>query len=536
MEFTKPEFFLLFAACFVIYPWLGRRGQNALLLAANVVFYLASGLADSAIFAFVLVANYLLARRIVGRPDWRTLFAGWIGANLIMFASNMGLANILALLTEEGSTTFSGFVGRDFLLWNGIIAGGAVCYGILTRMPVRGAVWVAVLLNLANLGTFKYANFLLGNAASLTGMLGYTWQPSAYELWLPLGISFYTFQMIAYQVDLFRQHATPPKHFGDFALFIAFFPQLIAGPILRAHQFLPQLEKRRRIKLGDIKLGALFMLWGLVKKVVFGDTLANMVEPLFADVGNLTTVQAWLAAVGFSFQIYFDFSGYSDIAVGLGHAFGFQLPRNFHQPYLSRDPREFWQRWHVTLSLWLRDYLYIGLGGNRGSQVFTLRNLMITMLLGGLWHGANWTFVIWGGLHGAWLVAHRLWSQTALGTGLRERGGVAYRLCAHVFVALMLIVTWVFFRAANASDAITVLRAMVSFTDVGGAYNLYLPWLLAIVAVLHVAEHVVFQDIPRASTYWHRVWAPVRGLVYALLWFLVVIFQRDDQPFIYFRF
>ncbi len=534
MEFHKQEFFLFFIACFLVYPWLSRRGQNGFLVGANVVFYLASGLADSSIFAFVLVANYLLARRIAGHPDWRTLFAGWLGANLIMLASGAGLAGILALLSGTDVSGFAGFVGRDFLLWNGIIAGWAVLYALLTRLPTRASVWTAVLLNLANLATFKYATFLLGNAASLSTMVGLDWTPPDVTLWLPLGISFYSFQIMAYQIDLSRQQAQAPAHFGQFALFIAFFPQLIAGPILRAHQFLPQLQERRRITMGHVKMGALFILWGLVKKVVFGDTIATMIDPLWRDVGALTTAQAWLAAIGFSFQIYFDFSGYSDIAVGLGYAFGFQLPRNFHQPYLSRDPREFWQRWHVTLSRWLRDYLYITLGGSRGSRTATLRNLMLTMLLGGLWHGASWTFVIWGGLHGVWLVLHRVWAQTPLGTRLRERGGVPYRALCHVLVAVMLVVTWVFFRASSATEAVTLLRAMVAFT--GGGASTILMWVLAGTAVLHVLEQFVFEDIARTSARWHRIWAPVRGFVYAATWLLIVIFQRDEAPFIYFRF
>ena len=535
MLFHTPNFALLFVICFMAYPWLKQRGQNTLLVVANIIFYMYSGLLDSTLFIFVLLVNYLLARRIAGRPDWRTALAGWVGMNLLMFMSNMGLSQLLAFMARVSPQTIGEFGLRDLLVWNGLYAGLMVFYAIITRLPARASVWAAVILNLGNLATFKYANFLLGSAASVTGMLNVGWTPPIYDLILPLGISFYSFQVIAYQVDLARGQATPPRHFGQYVLFVSFFAQLIAGPILRSYQFLPQLEKRRIISMSDIKLGALFILWGLVKKVVIGDTLASFVEVGFADVAALQGLEAWLTVLCFTFQIYCDFSGYSDVAVGIGHAFGFNLPRNFHQPYLARDPREFWQRWHVTLSRWLRDYLYIPLGGNRGTEAGTYRNLFITMLLGGLWHGANWTFVIWGGLHGSWLMLHRAWSATATGKRLRETGGVPYRIVCHVGVMLMMAVTWVFFRADNFADAMTVLRGMVTFTAVGDI-NMPLAGFIAALMLLHIGEQRVFEDIPRASRIWHYVPAPGRGFVYASTWLLIVIFLREETPFIYFRF
>lgn len=534
MLFHTPQFFLLFVTCFLIYPWLRRQGQNGLLLAANVVFYLASGLVDSTIFAFVLVLNYLLARRIAGKPDWRTLFAAWAGANLILFASNFGLARILGFVSSADLWEFQGFRAPEFLLWNAVIGGWTVCYFILTRLPARVSVWAVVALNLANLATFKYANFLLGNAGSITALLGSAWVPPQYDLWLPLGISFYSFQVMAYQIDLARGSATPPRHFGEFMLFISFFPQLIAGPILRSHEFLPQITERRQITMSDVKLGALFILWGLVKKVVFGDTLANIVDPYFEDVSILSGVDAWIAAVGFSFQIYFDFSGYSDIAVGLGHAFGLRLPRNFHQPYLSRDPREFWQRWHVTLSRWLRDYLYITLGGNRGTRLATLRNLMLTMLLGGLWHGASWTFVCWGAFHGLLLAAERARGIRARGRHERPPRGAA--LAARiVWTNLLVTFGWVLFRADTLGQAGRWWSAMLGLQGLDlGTLPHHVPVAAAVaVPVALVACWVVpntWQWRPAPTVRWTVAVAAVAVAAVS------VVFANELSPFLYFQF
>jgi alginate O-acetyltransferase complex protein AlgI len=319
----------------------------------------------------------------------------------------------------------------------------------------RAAFVTGVAFNLGLIAYFKYYNFFLTNLSALYGV-----EETLREIVLPLGISFFTFQQIAYLVDV-RRGLVSDSGLGKYALFVSFFPQLVAGPIVHHGTIIPQME-RPRFPNGSraaLTLGLTIFAVGLFKKVVFADSLALYAQPVFAaaETGDpLSALEAGLAALAYTFQIYFDFSGYSDMAIGLGEMMGFRLPINFDSPYKSRSIVEFWRRWHITLSEFLRDYLYFPLGGNRKGARRRYVNLMITMLLGGLWHGAGWTFVIWGGLHGLYLAVNHLWRAW--------RGDAARSapLLGHALTFLCVVVAWVFFRAESFAGASHMLTAMFS--------------------------------------------------------------------------
>lgn len=317
---------------------------------------------------------------------------------------------------------------------------------------------VPIVVDLSLLGFFKYANFGLRTAQALANLAGGHFQAPALNIVLPIGISFYTFHTISYIVDCYRGTITPTRRFFEFSTYVSLFSQLVAGPIVRFRQIEQDLEAvgttdRRRW----ITRGISFFAIGMVEKVLIADSIAAFVDPALAHYTTLSTLGAWMAVLGYTFQLYFDFSGYSTMAVGLGYLFGLRIPQNFNSPYKATDPSDFWRRWHISLSSVLRDYLYIPLGGNREGVTKTYRNLMITMLLGGLWHGASWTFVVWGGYHGLLLSAYRAWGSTwdKLAPPIRRAG-----------TFLLVVVGWVFFRSTTFDMAWEILRRM--FAPVGG--------------------------------------------------------------------
>jgi alginate O-acetyltransferase complex protein AlgI len=307
--------------------------------------------------------------------------------------------------------------------------------------------------NLGFLGFFKYYNFLTENLVHLFGLPSHTW---GLDIILPLGISFHTFQSMSYVVDVYRREQEPIRNPLDYALFIAFFPQLVAGPIVRAREFFVDLYHWQRPTGDEVLQGTLMVLFGLMKKMVLADQFAMVADRYFKNVaGYPGMLPAWSGVIAFAMQIYFDFSGYTDMAIGMALLLGFHFPVNFRRPYISQSITEFWRRWHISLSRWLRDYLYIPLGGNRHGRLMTYRNLMLTMLLGGLWHGASWNFAIWGCYHGALLGVER-----ALGIqGEARRWTWAFPLRA-LFTFALVCVGWVFFRAANLTDSLLTIGQM----------------------------------------------------------------------------
>ncbi|MEM1448015.1 MAG: MBOAT family O-acyltransferase [Planctomycetota bacterium] len=401
----------------------------------------------------------------------------------------------------------------------------------------RALLLVSLTVNLGLLAVFKYTPFAARSFASLTGGELQSW---AFADWIiPVGISFYTFQTLSYTIDIYRGQLEPAPRFTDFFLYVAFFPQLVAGPIVRARQLLPQLERRCTPSLQRIELGVYRIVQGLFLKMCVADVVAPAVGRAFDPdaIASLSTLAAWTGAVLFGVQIFADFAGYSGIAIGIAMLLGLRFPENFRAPYIARGLSEFWTRWHITLSQWLRDYLYVPLGGNRGGGLFTSRNLLLTMLLGGLWHGAAWTFVVWGALHGIGLVVERA-ARSALGLPRapgRPRGlvgGLRAALAMGVTFAFV-HVCWVFFRAETFADAWAFVGRMFAFAPAAeGAPAWEWRFLLASlpVALMHGAQLVREWFGVRTTGY-------VRALSVGVMVFLLVVLHRAERPdFIYFQF
>ena len=327
-----------------------------------------------------------------------------------------------------------------------------------TSLRARQAWLIAgVSMCLAALAYFKYASFLLANLFSLLGRFAPSQRIPITSPLLPLGISFFVFHAISLLADCYRGNIAEPVQLGDAFLYVAFFPQLIAGPILRASRFLPQLAVRRNPDAIRVNRAFLLIICGLFKKVVISDMLATrLVEPVFTVPRSFGAGDTLLAIYGYAVQIYCDFSGYTDIAIGCALLLGFRFPRNFNAPYKATTPQEFWRRWHISLSTWMRDYVYFPLGGSRRGRMRTYINLMITMLLGGLWHGAGWTFVVWGGLHGLLLVAYRMWTRTPWHELIACQDSKTWRWISRILLFHAVCAGWVFFRASGFENAFEV--------------------------------------------------------------------------------
>ena len=384
--------------------------------------------------------------------------------------------------------------------------------------------------NLGVLGFFKYYNFFVGSAVTLLDSLGFDPHPATLSIILPVGISFYTFQSMSYTIDVYRRHVEPCRRFLDFALYVAYFPQLVAGPISRASDLIPQLIQPVKVTYEAVNTGLMLIFLGLTKKVLIADMLAPEVERIFAHPEQMSAGVLLRGAYFFTFQIYCDFSGYSDMARGVSRLFGVELVVNFNQPYLSRSITEFWRRWHISLSNWLRDYLYIPLGGNRFGSWNTYRNLMLTMLIGGLWHGANWTFVVWGGLHGTYLAIERMLGIGAAARTASPPGSWPRRLFATLVTFHLAALAWIFFRAPSFGIAFEYLRGIAHFDHLAAVGPV--PFL--------VAAAVLALDIPQYLSDDHTVFVRTRWWLqspaYAVLCFAILLYGGREIPFIYFQF
>jgi alginate O-acetyltransferase complex protein AlgI len=464
MIFTSPAFVALLLIVLPLYFCLSHRWQNALLLIASYVFY--------------------------GWWDWRFLF-------LLLFSTVLDYVVGLGLASPRFSNR------RKQLLTTSIVT------------------------QLTLLGIFKYYDFFSMSFAALMAKVGWQIEPRLLNLVLPVGISFYTFHTLSYTIDIYRGKFVPTKNFVAFALFISFFPQLVAGPIARASHLLPQMLKPRHVTMEDWFEGCYLFYWGLFKKVVVADSLAKVVQKAFDNPAGLNAFSATVSIYAFAWQIYGDFSGYTDMARGCARWFGINLQLNFNVPYMATDPSDFWKRWHISLSSMLRDYLYIPLGGSRHGHARTYVNLMITMLLGGLWHGANWTFVLWGLYHGLLLVAYRLiWPH--LETEEKE----PWLRALHVVWFFHLVCFgWLLFRAASLSEVGGVLAAFTRapVIDLGLAARLGLA-----VPVFLLESAIYFRNDQLAFLRWP---APTRVAVYVgLYWALMTVGQWGGEQFIYFQF
>ncbi len=397
-------------------------------------------------FMFAFLPAALAMFFLLGRFAGRDAAIGFLTLASIFFYAWWNWIYILLILAE---VAFSFLIGRQLERTD------------IDNRQRRLILTAAIAVILLVLGYFKYVNFFLGIVNDLTGT-----ELSLGLIILPLGISFHTFQQIAYLVDAYRREA---KHYSflDFCLFVTFFPQLVAGPIVHHYEAIPQIRRSGFLRPRAINLlvGVSFFGLGLFKKTVIADTLAQIANPAFNAAhggADLTLVEAWLGALAYSLQLYFDFSGYSDMAIGLARMFNIRFPANFFSPYKAVNIADFWRRWHMTLSRFLRDYLYIPLGGNRQGPARQMLNLFLTMLLGGLWHGAGWTFIIWGALHGIFLAVQRLWSGFA-----KSRHITLPRPVGWFITMLCVMAAWVYFRAADISAAHSILASLAGLNGFG---------------------------------------------------------------------
>ena len=403
--------------------------------------------------------------------------------------------------------------------------------------------------NLGLLGFFKYADFGITQINTITESFGI--EPISFlNLALPIGISFYTFQTISYTVDVYRGKLTPAKSFKEFMLFVAFFPQLVAGPIIRASEFLPQLSKKlekghtkfRQILVNNqnLKFGISLMAIGFLKKMFFADNISPLVNDIFTNPIGLDSSNILLGTLGFGIQIYCDFSGYSDIAIGAAVILGFKIPKNFNRPYFASSPSEFWRRWHISLSTWLRDYLYIPLGGNKKSKSRTYLNLGIVMLLGGLWHGASWNFVIWGGLHGAYLAIHRFISDRFPKVSefwfFRNRIG---KLVTIIIMQYLVFLAWIPFRVSGIEEIkYSMYRYVFWQFDFSSLIEIVLKHkipsvLIILFLIVNIISYKNPNYIERFVNLRNSLWTAV--LIVISLSILLLMDQNQSQ-FIYFRF
>ena len=467
MLFNSIEFVVFFVVVYGLYLVLSHRAQNVLLLLASYLFY--------------------------GWWDWRFLSLIWLST----------LVDYLAGLGMERAPT-----------------------------QKRRKLWLLLSLafNLGLLGTFKYMGFFARSFADAFAGLGIAVDVRFTDLVLPVGISFYTFQSLTYTVDVYRRGLQATRNLLDFALVVAFFPQLMAGPIERAKHMLPQMEKPRQVSFELVAQGAWLILIGYFKKVVLADNMAPFTNRMFADPSSVHGLEVLIGIYAFAFQIYGDFSGYSDIARGAAKCLGFDLMYNFKMPYFAVNPSDFWRRWHISLSTWLRDYLYINLGGNRGSTARTYRNLMLTMVLGGLWHGAAYNFVAWGVFHGAILCIHR-WLTG--GDERRAPGPPRITLLGVVGFFHVTCVGWLLFGVRRLGDAPLLLRNLVSPFEINGLIQLLTLALFA--APVLVVDWLQFRSSDMLAV--QRLALPVRVSIYVATFAAILLCGATGaKQFIYFQF
>lgn len=425
------------------------------------------------------------------------------------------------------------------LLWLSTLGDWYCSKGIDTSSQIfQRRLWLAssLILNLGLLIIFKYGNFLLENFSRMLQIFDISYTPPTADLILPIGISFYTFQTLSYTLDIYAGRAKPWPSFLDYALYVTFFPQLVAGPIVRSSEFLEQCQQPKPFTGANLGWGMSLLTVGLFEKVVVADALlAPIAETLYSSPGIPTMSSAWVGTLAFAGQIFCDFAGYSTCAIGTALCLGFKLPRNFHVPYAAIGLSDFWRRWHISLSTWLKDYVYIPLGGNRQGRGRTLTNLMITMLLGGLWHGAAWTFVLWGGLHGLYLVSERVLRQ-AIGHFRIWHHGLMQWLLAQV-TFLLICISWVLFRSESWTQAAMIWQAMLGISTATPTLVLGPRAMIGAVGVMVVMLGVHW--LLRNRTFEEFVvslprWSVSLGL--AAMIYAIATIHGDHRAFIYFQF
>lgn len=483
MLFNSIDFAIFLPIVFLLYWFVTNKNlklQNLLIVVASYVFY--------------------------GWWDWRFL-------SLIFFSTVIDYVISIAIVNTE------------------------------TQIKRKTLLLISIFVNLGLLGFFKYYNFFVENFISAFHFFGFEFNAGSLNIILPVGISFYTFQTLSYTIDVYKRKFVPTTDFIAFAAFVSFFPQLVAGPIERATNLLPQFYSKRSFDYNKAVDGSRQILWGLFKKVVIADSCAEFVNMIFAQHEVYSGSTLLLGAVLFAFQIYCDFSGYSDIAIGVSRLFGFNLMQNFAFPYFSRDIAEFWRRWHISLSTWFRDYLYIPLGGSKGSTWFKIRNTFIIFIVSGFWHGANWTFIVWGALNAVYFLPLMLTNKNRKNIEIVAQDKYLPTISEIIRIIItfaMTLIAWIFFRAESLNHAISYLSKMFSnslfafptFSGVGRT----LPIVFLILFLLFV-EWMGRDKKFALSEIELKFSKPFRWLFYFFLTFLMGMFmQTDEMPFIYFQF
>jgi D-alanyl-lipoteichoic acid acyltransferase DltB (MBOAT superfamily) len=522
--FNSYIFAFFFAVFFVLYLLLRRHlsAQNLLILVSSYLFY---GWWDERFLILIMISTV---------TDFVT------GLGMVNQKPTLRQGIYLSLFLTIGSALFMLRTWHD-TAWTLIpiflyVAIGWIIHGKLMRLDEnarrKAFLFTSIIVNIGILGFFKYFNFFVDSFQQAMTLLGWEVDRMTLNIVLPVGISFYTFQTMSYTIDIYRKQYQPTRKFVEFAAFLAFFPQLVAGPIERASHLLPQFQRLRVLNFADMQTGVWLCIWGLYKKIVIADNLAPIVNQVFSAPGEVSSGELIAAILAFTFQIYCDFSGYSDMARGLVRILGFDIMVNFNIPYIARTPTEFWRRWHISLSTWLRDYLYISLGGNRYSGWFTYRNLMITMLLGGLWHGAAWNFVLWGAYQGLILVIYR---KLQVDTWLAQRHTaiVIQRLQDIGLIMVMFILIcfgWLLFRAQSLE---TVQIFILGINGI--EYSTYFATIAFYVTplLLYQALQVWRKQLePMNHLFWFFRFNIQLFVVYSLL----LLASRGSQQFIYFNF
>jgi alginate O-acetyltransferase complex protein AlgI len=440
-----------------------------------------------------------------------------------------GYWEIKYLLIIIGSTIVDFFVGLKI-------------HSAKSKKRKRQFLYISLLTNLSVLVIFKYYNFFIDNITIAIKAIGFNYDAPLLALLLPVGISFYTFQTLSYSIDIYNgKIKQPEKHLGVFALFVSFFPQLVAGPIERASHLLPQFHKKVAFNYDRIASGLSLILWGLFKKIVVADRLSLIVNEVYNSPYEYQGFVLFMATMFFAFQIYCDFSGYSDIAIGAARILGFDLMKNFDTPYFSKSLSEFWKRWHISLSTWFRDYVYIPIGGNRGVKWRWYYNLLITFLLSGLWHGSNWTFIIWGAIHGVVLI---LENQFSLNKGKSKTNLITFLRISVVFTIVCL--AWVFFRANSLSDASYIISELFNFSHYSlnqiGAYMIPLSKHTVFpidigLSIIVIFLLVLFEFIFTIKLNFNQLKYRYKLLIYSFgILTLFIIGSYETNTFIYFQF
>jgi len=479
--FNTIDFAIFLPIVFFIYWFILKntvKGQNAILLVASYVFY--------------------------GWWDWKFLF-------LIAASSIVDYVIGLALAKSKDAD------------WRKVY------------------LFLSILFNLGILGFFKYFNFFIENFKAAFSFLGYCIQPNTLDIILPVGISFYTFQTMSYTIDVYRRDLRPTKDFVSFSAFVSFFPQLVAGPIERANNLLPQFYKARYFCYDQAASGMRLILWGLFKKVVIADNCATYANLIFNNSDEYSGSTLLLGSVFFAFQIYGDFSGYSDIAIGVSRLFGFNLMQNFAFPYFSRDIAEFWRRWHISLSTWFRDYLYIPLGGSKGGTLMKIRNTFVIFILSGFWHGANWTFIIWGALNALYFIPLLLANKNRRYlNNIGDDGRFSFNEGLRIAGTFALVsLTWVFFRSDSVGHACSIIGEIFSQTllTVPVFHNRFDALLVSLLTIFMLIIEWKSRKSPFALDNFLITSSRVkRYSFYLVILGIILLFRGQQQDFIYFQF